>query len=101
MTLCYRTLFVFSEAVHETVTAQTSRLGHATVRLSLRSLGILAANITIQVWQRSQALNVAAMARNNDGPLRFLEPVYDNSRRELSFAIIAGCTLIGLVVVMP
>jgi cobalt/nickel transport system permease protein len=30
MTLCYRTLFVFSDAVRETTTAQGARLGYAT-----------------------------------------------------------------------
>jgi cobalt/nickel transport system permease protein len=40
----------------------------------MRSLGGLAANLTLQVWQRAHALHRAALARNNDGPLRFLEP---------------------------
>lgn len=100
MILCYRTLFVFSEAVRDTITAQSARLGYATMRISMRSLGSLVANITIQVWQRSQALHVAAMARNNDGPLRFLEQVYANSRRDLSFAFIGGSALVGLAMVV-
>lgn len=100
MILCYRTLFVFSEAVRDTITAQSARLGYATMRISMRSLGSLVANITIQVWQRSQALHLAAMARNNDGPLRFLEQVYANSRRDLSFAFIGGSALVGLAMVI-
>lgn len=100
MILCYRTLFVFSEAVRDTITAQSARLGYATIRISMRSLGSLVANITIQVWQRSQALHLAAMARNNDGPLRFLEQVYANSRRDLSFAFIGGSALVGLAMVI-
>lgn len=100
MILCYRTLFVFSEAVRDTITAQSARLGYATIRISMRSLGNLVANITIQVWQRSQALHVAAMARNNDGPLRFLEQAYANSRRDLSFAFIGGSALVGLAMVI-
>jgi cobalt/nickel transport system permease protein len=100
MILCYRTLFVFSETVRDTVTAQSARLGYANVRLSLRSLGGLVSNITVQVWQRSEALHLAAMARNNDGPLRFLEQVYANSTRELSLAFIGGCTLVGLAIMI-
>lgn len=100
MILCYRTLFVFSEAVRDTITAQSARLGYATMRISMRSLGSMVANITIQVWQRSQALHVAAMARNSDGPLRFLEQVYANSHRDLSFAFIGGSTLVGLAMVI-
>lgn len=99
MILCYRTLFVFSEAVHDTITAQSSRLGYATARLSMRSLGGLVANITVQIWQRSQALHVAAMARNNDGPLRFLEHVYPNSARNICVAVIGGIMLIALATV--
>lgn len=59
MVLCYRMLFVFSEAVRDTRTAQTARLGYATPRLALRSLGSLAANLTVQIWQRAHALHVA------------------------------------------
>lgn len=100
MTLCYRTLFVLSEAVHETMVAQSARLGYATARLSLRSLGGLTANLTLQVWQRSQALHLAAQARGNDGALRFLENRYANSRWQIVIAAIAGALLILLVVML-
>ncbi|MDA8430455.1 MAG: cobalt ECF transporter T component CbiQ [Geobacteraceae bacterium] len=97
MTLCYRTLFVFSEAVHDTLTAQSARLGYATMRHSMHSLGGLVATITVQVWQRSQALHVAALARNNDGPLRFLEQVYPHSTRDICLAVSGGAALVALV----
>jgi cobalt/nickel transport system permease protein len=100
MILCYRTLFVFSEAVRDTITAQSARLGYATVRLSLRSLGGLVANITVQVWQRSHALHVAAMARNNDGPLRFLEKTSPKSTRDICIAAGGGIVLIALALVI-
>jgi len=98
MVLCYRTLFVFSEAVHDTLTAQSARLGYATARLSMRSLGAIVANITVQVWQRSQALHMAAMARNNDGPLCFLEPLYPRRCISLFTAVFCGGILIVLAV---
>jgi len=96
MVLCYRMLFVFSAAVHETLTAQSARLGYATPRLAMRSLGALAANLTLQVWQRAHALHSAALARNNDGPLRFLEPTFAHSRRDCRIAGLAGASLIAL-----
>ncbi|MDE2586273.1 MAG: cobalt ECF transporter T component CbiQ [Betaproteobacteria bacterium] len=96
MVLCYRTLFVFSEAVHDMRTAQAARLGYASAGLSLRSLGELIANLTVQIWQRSQALYQAALARNNDGPLRFLEPVYAHSARDTAIAAAGGAALIGV-----
>lgn len=101
MVLCYRTLFVLSEALHETITAQSARLGYGSFRLSLRSLGGLVANLTVQVWQRSQALHLATLARNNDGALRFLECSYDNSSVSISFAVTAGSLMIVLALLLP
>lgn len=101
MTLSYRTLFVLSEAVHETITAQSARLGYATFTLSLRSLGGLVANLAVQVWQRSQSLHLASLARGNDGALRFLEPVYPNSPRTIFSAVISGIVLVVLAVSLP
>ena len=100
MVLCYRMLFVFSEALHDTRTAQSARLGYATARLTLRSLGSLTANLTLQIWQRAHALHIAAQSRNNDGAFRFLEPVYVNTRRDMVIAAAGGILLIVLSVVM-
>lgn len=96
MVLCYRMLFVFSDAVRDTLTAQSARLGYATPRLAMRSLGELGANLTVQVWQRAHALHVAAQARNNDGPLRFLAPAFDHAGRDMALAATAGAALIAL-----
>lgn len=101
MTLCYRTLFVLSEAIHETITAQSARLGYSSLRLSLRSLGVVVANLIVQVWGRSQALHLAALARNNDGSLRFLESVYPDSPRNIAIAAIAGSLIVVLSVTLP
>lgn len=100
MVLCYRMLFVFSEALRDTRTAQAARLGYATPRLALRSLGSLAANLTVQIWQRAHALHVAAQSRNNDGAFRFLEPAYANTRRDLWIAGTGGVGLIAATLVL-
>ena len=96
MVLCYRMLFVFSEALRDTRTAQAARLGYATPRLALRSLGSLTANLTVQIWQRAHALHVAAQSRNNDGAFRFLEPEYANTGRDLGIAGFGGVGLIAV-----
>ncbi|MDD2541306.1 MAG: cobalt ECF transporter T component CbiQ [Desulfuromonadaceae bacterium] len=101
MTLSYRTLFVFSEAVHETITAQSARMGYATITLSLRSLGGMVANLSVQVWHRSQALHLAALARNNDGALRFLEPEHPDAPRTIPLAVISGFLLVFLAAFLP
>ena len=95
MVLCYRTLFVFSAALHDTATAQRARLGYTSTRLTRRSLGLLAANLTLQIWQRAHALHLAAQARNGDGALRFLSPVFPHARRDTLLAAISGCLLIA------
>lgn len=94
MVVCYRMLFVFSEALHDTVTAQSARLGYATPRLALRSLGQMTAGLTLQIWSRAHDLHVAAQARNSDGPLRFLEPVFANTPRDIAVAAVGGVALL-------
>ena len=100
MVLCYRMLFVFSEALHDTLTAQAARMGYSSPRRALRSLGDLAANLAVQVWQRAQALHRAALARNNDGPLRFLAPVYAHARRDTALALASGVAVVILARVL-
>jgi len=100
MALCYRMLFVFSEALRDTRTAQAARLGYATPRLALRSLGGLTASLTLQVWQRAHTLHVAAQSRNNDGALRFLEPQFAHAGRDMVNAAVGGVVLIGVALGM-
>ena len=100
MVLCYRMLFVFSDALHSTRTAQAARLGYATPRLALRSLGSLTAGLTLQIWQRAHDLHIAAQSRNNDGALRFLEPAYPHAQRDMSVAVLAACALILIAAVI-
>ena len=96
MVLCYRMLFVFSAALHDTATAQRARLGYASPRLARRSLGLLAANLTLQVWHRAQGLHRAALARNGDGALRLLSPEFAHARRDTACAAVAGALLVIL-----
>jgi len=100
MVVCYRTLFVFSETVHETVTAQSARLGYATLPGSIRSLGALAANLTVDVWQRSCALNIAAISRNSNGSFRFMEQSFSNRTREVSLSLTIGVCMIIIAMVV-
>jgi len=100
MTLCYRTLFVLSEVIHDTMTAQSARLGYTTRTISMRSLGVLISNLIVQVWQRSLALHIAAEARGNDGALRFLENSYTNSRLSISIATVSGCLIVALATLL-
>lgn len=68
----------FSEAVHDTLTAQSSAHGLRDQRSGAALTGQAHASLTLQVWQRASDLHSAAQSRNNDGPLRFLEPSFAN-----------------------
>ena len=94
MVLCYRMLFVFSATTRDIVSAQGARLGYSTRRRGLRSLGQLIASLSLGIWLRARALHRAALARNGDGPLRFLTPVYPQAGRNRLIALLAGGSLI-------
>lgn len=94
MVLCYRMLFVLRSAIRHTRVAQRARLGYGDTRRSLHSLALLVANLAIQVWQRAACLQRAALARNGDGPLRFLTPDYPQAGRHQWLALVAGAGLI-------
>ncbi|TLD44214.1 MAG: Cobalt transport protein CbiQ [Accumulibacter sp.] len=96
MVLCYRMLFVLASAMRDTLTAQSARLGYASLRHGRRSLGLLVANLALQTWQRAQALHQAAMARNGGGTLRFLSPDFANAGRDTLLAAAAGSALVVL-----
>ncbi len=94
MVLCYRMLFVFSGATRDIISAQDARLGYSSRGRGLRSLGRLIARLSIDVWLRARALHHAALARNGDGPLRFLTPAYPQAGRDRLIALLAGSSLI-------
>ncbi|AKU20449.1 cobalt ECF transporter T component CbiQ [Massilia sp. NR 4-1] len=96
MVLSYRMLFVLRQAWDEGVTAQSARLGYRGWRHAWRSLGLLAGQMAVQVWQRAAALQMAADARGYQGTLRFLPAVYPQARRHTAWAMLAG----GLLLIM-
>lgn len=101
MVLGYRSLFVLSQSIADMRTAQAARLGYAGHRRSLRSLGQLVANLTLQVWDRSHGLHQAALARNGDGPLRFLAPDHANRQQHTALAGLAGLGLLAMGLFLP
>jgi cobalt/nickel transport system permease protein len=96
MALCYRMLFVLRQAWEEGTTAQAARLGHRGWRQSWRSMGLLAGQIAMQVWQRAAALQAAADARAWQGSLRFLPSSFPHARRQGALALLASAVLLAL-----
>lgn len=97
MVVAYRMLFVLTAAVRATCKAQEARLGHASRRQSLKSLGLLAANLLVQVWHQALGLHLAAAARNGEGGLRFLSSGFVHARRDCWLALLAGICLLAAV----
>lgn len=98
MALCYRMVFVLRQAWEEGSTAQAARLGHSGWRQSWRSMGLLAGQMAVQVWQRASALQAAADARAWQGSLRFLPASFPHARRQVALALLAGGTLLAMAV---
>ncbi len=95
MALCYRMLFVLRQAWDEGSTAQAARLGHRGVRQQWRSIGLLAGQMAVQVWQRASALQMAADARAGQDSLRFLAASFPHARRQLALSLLASLFLLA------
>lgn len=101
MVLCYRLIFVFSESCHDTLAAQTARLGFSSYGRSMRSLGLLVGSLAAQVALRARGLQWAADARCSDGSLRFLTPHFAHVRRDTAIGVVAGLGLLLLARCLP
>ncbi len=98
MVVSYRMLSVFADTIHDVRTAQTARMGYSTYQASIRSMGGILGNLAAQSLYRSTELHNAALARNNCGPLLFLETRYKNPVRDISISAIAGSIMLALVI---
>lgn len=97
----YRMLFVLLATVRQIQTAQTARLGYDGPRHAFRSLGQMIAAVTLQVWQRATALDLAAETRCSNGTLHFITPVYADTGRDLTVALLGGTCMIILTLLVP
>ncbi len=97
MVVAYRMLSVLGAVGRDMRRSQEARLGYASPRRSLRSLGLLLANLVLEVWFRARGLQLAAAARNGEGGLRFLPPDFTHARRDGGLALLAGCCLLAAV----
>lgn len=83
MVLMYRFIFVFIETAQAMYIAQNARLGYSNWRRSLRSAGMLAANLYLRSQSRASLLFTALTARGYSGELRVLTAQPTWSRRNL------------------
>ena len=72
--LAYRFIFVVMHTASQIYTAQQSRLGYSHIRQSIRSIGILAANVGRKSFITARDLFIGLTSRNYDDRLVFRYP---------------------------
>ena len=92
----YRMLFVLLTSLSTIREAQAARMGHASIRSSYRSAGVLAAAVLTRSWDRARRLQDGLAGRGMETGLRVLPEVLPSSRR-FEAATVAG--LAGLIAV--
>ena len=91
----YRLLFVLLDSLRAIREAQTARMGHATVRGSLRSNGALAAAVLTRSWDRARRLQEGLAGRGMETGLRVLPDERPSSRGFVAATVVGLATLVG------
>ncbi|MBB4196861.1 cobalt ECF transporter T component CbiQ [Rhodoblastus sphagnicola] len=97
--LMYRFLFILADAAVAMDAAQAARLGHATKRRRLRSLGLLAANLLPRALDRARRMEVGLFARGWRGEMRVLSDRPGPSARGMALvcAVLGATALVGVL----
>jgi len=101
MTVCYRSLSILSETIHDMRQAQSARLGYASFSSSVRSMGTAVGLLAVETWRRSIIMHQASVARSGGGELRFLEPEVHGRARALALAVAGGAALVTFAALVP
>ncbi|MDW7650297.1 MAG: cobalt ECF transporter T component CbiQ [Bacillota bacterium] len=94
MMIIYRFIFVFVETAFHIYTSQSSRWGYAGFRRSIRSFGLLFANLWAKGFAKSQNIFTSLQSRGYEGEFNILTPVYAWS---LPNIMIFGLIDLGLI----
>ena len=76
MTLVYRYIFTLLDCLEQMILAQEVRLGFSNLKTSLHSVGNIGANLLIESFRKSRALEIALEGRGWEGSLRVLPQSY-------------------------
>jgi len=95
----YRMLFVLLTSLSTIREAQTARMGHASIRSSYRSSGMLAAAVLTRSWDRARRLQDGLAGRGMDTGLRVLPEALPASRR-FEAGTVAGLAALAAVSVL-
>ena len=95
----YRMLFVLLTSLSTIREAQTARMGHASLRSSYRSAGMLAASVLTRSWDRARRLQDGLAGRGMETGLRVLPEALPASRR-FEAGTVAGLAALAAVSVL-
>ncbi len=98
--MMFRFIWLTLDCVESGVHSQANRLGYATYRGGLRSMGMLLASLLPRVLSRARRLEAGLAARGYTGELRFvaLQSAASRPRQLLIVGLLAGVALLGRVV---
>ena len=99
--LTYRCIFILAGAAETITTAQSSRLGYATIKNTYRSLGNLLAALVIRSLASARLMQQAFDSRCGDGPMRVMHAPWPVSKKNilavlLAAGSIAACSFFGV-----
>ncbi len=97
--LIYRYIFVLYDAADRMHTAQASRLGYNSLKLSYRSTGILAANLFMRAFRQAERTYTAMESRGYDGNIELLINEHNRKTSDYIAMSVCACILIILAVV--
>lgn len=94
MSLVYRFIFILLDSMQRMYTAQQGRLGYSSRRAALRSAGLLASQLFIDAYQRSQRMHLALESRGYTGDLRVLPVIYRHDPKTYWFGAAIGASMV-------
>ncbi len=95
--MMFRFIWLTLDSVESGIQSQANRLGYATYRGGLRSMGMLLASLLPRVLSRARRLEAGLAARGYTGELRFVELQYTASRPRqlLIVGVVAAVACLG------
>jgi len=98
--MMFRFIWLTLDCAESGVNSQANRLGYATYRGGLKSMGMLLASLLPRVLSRARRLEAGLAARGYTGELRFVElqRAVSRPRQLLILGLLAGVALLGRVV---
>jgi cobalt/nickel transport system permease protein len=100
MGLVYRLIFILMDMAETMYTAQSARLGYATIESGYRSLSGLASSLFIRSYKRAHDLHSALEARGYNGQINVLEQDHHPVPWKYAAVIFYECVLAAAAVML-